>query len=103
MSAFAATLISAAVILAPRPCPIDDRDFGPRLFAIEAGVPTLASRFATACPMFPAPMIPIVMLGPHLLSTSSTCAAWPQPQHLHNCGCDAHSRSTAPSAVWCEC
>src|SRR5260221_14405213 len=66
MSAFAATLISAAVIPAPRLGIIEDRELGPRLLAIEAGIPARARCFAMACPMLPAPMIPIVMLVPHL-------------------------------------
>jgi hypothetical protein len=45
---------------------IEDRELGPRLLAIEAGIPALARCFAMACPMLPAPMIPIVMLVPHL-------------------------------------
>ena len=53
-------------IAAPKVGIIEDSELGPRLLAIEAGIPALARCLAMACPMLPAPMIPIVMLLPHL-------------------------------------
>src|SRR5258708_2002248 len=73
---------------------IEDRELGPRLLLIEAGIPARACRFAMACPMLPGTNDSNCHTG-LLVSAFFSCIACPVSDRAAYC-CGLASQGASP-------